>query len=186
MGYRGYFSVGLFNGLLDKAPTHYNVKPEIGTPVITIVTPPDIDSTLKQKIGEIFGIEVAFYRSNFVSVPKDPEHPVYRTPIDTIILDDTRLSEDPGILIWLIDIILPLLSSEPESKENELGKLIVDLWKCGWFLSDWATSLYLNSGKISQANFHLHPDLYRGGDSMIDGTRAFNILKMIRSTICKS
>ena len=100
-----------------------------------------------------------------------------------------KLKDDPGILVWLLDIVLPFSysadnNSNDNSKENELGKLIVDLWKCGWFLSDWATSLYSKSGKMSRTHFHMHPDLYLSGDSMIDGLRSLEILRMINLTIC--
>lgn len=197
-GYRGYFPVGPFNGLLPKPPVRHNIRPDIGVPVITQEVPAELsidnDIELLEKIGQTFVIEIAFHSHDFLIRPNDP--PSYQTAHGSTNLRSSEeqaasqsLSQassqetDTGLLIWLADLVLPGASP---NYEEELGELTLNLWNCGWFLTDWATSLYFRTKRMSRTHFIIHQDVYRGGDSMVDGLKALRIFRMIDRTTCSA
>jgi len=155
LGYRGYYTIDGFEGFLKSKPIKYNVKIELGTPVISYFPSEPQDKVLS--------VDLAFYRSDFLSFSDDEF--------------ENERDDELGILMELFGLSFSIVVDR-----NKFGRIIEKLWKCGKFLSDWATSIYINTGRMSYSDFFIEDKIKNGSDDMYNGNMA---IKYIESLTCE-
>jgi hypothetical protein len=78
----------------------------------------------------------------------------------------------------------PLTSKPLNTNEGMVEQLIENLWRCGFFLDDWALSVYETEHKISRAPFKISSIVRQGGDGIYDGYNALVHLKINEMILC--
>ncbi|GAH46642.1 unnamed protein product, partial [marine sediment metagenome] len=65
-----------------------------------------------------------------------------------------------------------------------IEQLIENLWRCGFFMDDWALSVYESNNKISRAPFKISSVVRQGADGIYDGYNALVYLKINEMILC--
>lgn len=84
-------------------------------------------------------------------------------------------SEDPGYIISLFEIILPI----GEYTDKDIFKYIQEYWRKGWMLSPWSKYIYKNTGKLSKSNLSIPSFLIESSENINKSKLAIQLLNSL-------
>ncbi len=160
-GLMGYFDTPLMTGMLKNPPIMTLVSPihdgyQLGYPIIN-------ESKLEVESVKALIISIGVHSYDFFVTLKEN-------------------TDDLGEMYSLFDM---MINTNDSNTDNSLQTLIPSLWKCGWFLSLWCSILIKKYGKLSHHLTTRHAILNQAADSVFDGKRAMETMKLVNNTRCK-
>ena len=179
MTWDGYYDIGPLVGLERSVPFRFVHKTEIGFPMVSMMS--NFDKTGAQ----ITSVLVDIFAESDVNTEDGVEISIH--PLIILMLPEINsLVDDINTAVYTYSPSLQHNNDTINTVQDidnveiikvQLTKLILSLWKCGWFLNIWATNWMMVTNTISYYPFIVNKILQRGQYSMVDGMRTISYLQ---------